>query len=369
MAKRLLLLNGMAIVGVILFHATGYGFTAMFSWAHRYRPVTSPNYDEIGTTAYYALRLVEQFVVFSIPAFLFVSGFFVSVLAGRTRATIDGRTVRARIRSLVVPYLFWSAVVLGALALQGRVFSETRYLAMLATGATNPNYYYVPLLVQFYLVAPLIVLLARRWWKPLLAATAVLQLAVYALQYVVVVGADVPTLTAIATALPKWFFGVQLFWFTVGVVAGFQQHAVKDFVTRTAWLWPGCAVFFFVLGVIEWEVLLRLSGHAWTENRVTIIDGLYAGTFILAFLSVLDVRPAFAGTLATLGAHSYGIYLVHGLAMEYFSRTVYHVTPWLLSQQALFVPLVIALGLAAPLLLMRLVRRSPVRGMYSYVFG
>ena len=79
MAKRLLLLNGVAIVCVILFHATGFGFTAMFAWAHRYREVSSPNFDAVGTGAYYAFRLIEQFVVFAIPAFLFVSGYFVSV--------------------------------------------------------------------------------------------------------------------------------------------------------------------------------------------------------------------------------------------------------------------------------------------------
>ena len=46
------------------------------------------------------MRLIEQYAVFTIPAFLFVSGFFVSVLAGRSRSGITASSVLARIRAL-----------------------------------------------------------------------------------------------------------------------------------------------------------------------------------------------------------------------------------------------------------------------------
>src|SRR5687768_6210846 len=138
MAKRLLLLNGIAILCVILFHATGFGYTAMFAWPHRYRPVSSPNYDAVGTSAYYALRLMEQFVVFAIPTFLFVSGYFVSVMTGRNRQTMDYRAIGARIKGLLNPYLVWSAIALVGLALEGRIFSASRYVWLLVTGSTDP---------------------------------------------------------------------------------------------------------------------------------------------------------------------------------------------------------------------------------------
>lgn len=369
MAKRLLLLNGVAIVCVILFHATGFGFTAMFAWAHRYREVSSPNFDAVGTGAYYAFRLIEQFVVFAIPAFLFVSGYFVSVLTGRSGSTINPRAIGARIRALIVPYLFWSAVVIVALALQGRVFGGGQYARMLLTGSTDPNYYYVPLLIQLYLVAPLIVFLARRHWKPLLAITACLQLSVYLLQYAIVLDVRDPAIRAAATMLPKWFFLAHLFWFSAGVVAGFQQQVFKTVLERSrGWLVPALGVL-FVLGVIEWELLLNWSGSPWRENRATLIDGLYAATMILSFLAVANLRLPFPNTLVALGTQSFGIYLVHGIVMEYFSRGLYHFAPWILGQQWLFQPMLIALGLSVPLLLMWAVRRSPSRGLYSYVFG
>jgi peptidoglycan/LPS O-acetylase OafA/YrhL len=368
MARRLLLLNGVAILCVILFHATGFGFTAMFAWAHRYRHVASPNYDAMGSAAYYGLRVIEQLVVFSIPAFLFVSGFFVAVLTGRTRSTPDSKAIGARVRHLLVPYAFWSAVVLAAFALQGKVFSESQYLRLFLTGASNPSYYYVPLLIQLYVLAPVIVLLARWNWKALLAATAALQVVVYLLQYLLILSPELPVARAIATMLPKWLFVVHLFWFTFGVVAGFQLPAMRPIIDRHRWLWLGAAATLLVVGVVEWELLLHWSGRPWIENRATFIDGLYAACMILSFIAFADVRVPLSEALQTLGAQSYGIYLVHGLAMEFLARGLYHVAPLVLGRQLLLQPLLIGLGLATPLALMAVARRSS-RGFYSYLFG
>jgi len=369
MVNRLLLLNGVAIVNVILFHATGFGFTAMFSWAHRYRPVDSPNYDEIGTTAYYALRLVEQYAAFTIPAFLFVSGFFVSVLAGRHGGGINSRTVGARVRALAVPYLFWSVAFLTALALEGRVYSGGRYIRMILTGATHPNYYYVPLLMQMYFLAPAVVWAARRRWRTLLIVTGLLQVSVYLLQYPVVLNVDHHLVRQLASMFPKWVFTSYLFWFSLGVAAGFEQQAFKAFVHRWRWGLAVASAALFAAGIVEWEALLSLSGGPWAEHRHTLIDGLYAGTVILGFLGFSDLRLPYANALASMGAKSFGIYLSHGIFMEYAARGVYHVIPVILGQQAVFFGLMIGIGLGAPLLVMNLMSRSRARVFYPYVFG
>ena len=368
MAKRLLLLNGLAIVSVILFHSAGFGFTAMFSWAHRYKAVSSPNYDQIGTAPYYAFRLAEQFTVFSIPAFVFVSGFFVAFLAGRTR-TVDPKAIGARVKSLLVPYFLWSAIALLGLALQGRIFSGLQYVGLILTGATHPVYYFVPLLVQYYLLSPLIVSLVRWKWKLMLIATGLWQILVYLLQYPIVLGIDAPVVKALAAALPKWFFPVYLGWFTFGVVTGLQSETFRRTLDRLKWFLLSGVVVFFTLGFFEWELLLQASGQPWIENRGTLIDALYAASFILSFIAFSDVQLPFSESLAALGAKSYGIYLVHSLAMEYFSRSLYHFAPWVLGHQVLFQPMLITVGLAVPLVMMVIIRRSPSRTLYPSVFG
>jgi peptidoglycan/LPS O-acetylase OafA/YrhL len=90
---------------------------------------------------------------------------------------------------------------------------------------------------------------------------------------------------------------------------------------------------------------------------------------ILAFLAYTEVQLPFANVLLDLGGRSYGIYLVHGIVMEYVSRGLYHLAPWVLARQSLLQPALIVLGLGIPLALMALVSRSRWRGMYGFVFG
>jgi len=46
----------------------------MFWWTDRYLPVSVPNFDQFGGPSYYFYRVLEQLVIFMIPAFFFVSG-------------------------------------------------------------------------------------------------------------------------------------------------------------------------------------------------------------------------------------------------------------------------------------------------------
>ena len=91
MTKRVFLLNGLAIVAVVCNHAASWGYTALFWWTDRYRPVTVPNYDQLGSLSYWAIVVVRQLTVFSLPAFLFVSGFFVAYASRGNRSSLTWR--------------------------------------------------------------------------------------------------------------------------------------------------------------------------------------------------------------------------------------------------------------------------------------
>ena len=76
MIKRLLYLNGLAVITVILYHSAAWGFVGMFYWADRYRNVPAPNFDLIGSSSYFALRTIEQLIIYGIPTFLCLVSFF-----------------------------------------------------------------------------------------------------------------------------------------------------------------------------------------------------------------------------------------------------------------------------------------------------
>ncbi len=368
MTRKLLYLNGIAILTVILFHAAGWGFTAMFSWAHRYLPVVSPDFSQAGSPTYYGLHLVEQLVVFSIPAFLFVSGFFVAFSAGK-RTTLPWKTVLTRIKLLLIPYLLWSALILIVSIVQGRPFNLPDVAQSILIGSTYPSYYFVPLLIQYYLLAPLIVPLARRYPIPLLIFTGLLQLTIHALIYPTILGVASPLTDFFSQSFPKWFFPVRLFWFCSGVIVGFHLGQIKETILRLRPVWIGLTVAFFAIGFFEWELLTAASGQPWIEMRETVVDALYAAAFILMVLSLPETALPFSKTFNDWGGKSFGIYLVHSPVMEYTARAIYHFLPALLGVQALFAVVIAGIGLGLPLALMALVKRSPAQRWYAYLFG
>jgi len=366
--RRLLLLNGLGVVSVILFHATGWGFTAMFSenWTARYEALEAGNYDVI---AYHTLRGIEQLVSFAIVAFVFVSGFFVAVAAGQCRSSVGWKPIISRLKYLIIPYALWSGLIWIALGLEGRIFTPGDYGLRFLTGATDPAYYYVPLLAQLYLISPLLVPIAKHHWKWLIGSLALLQIIVYLAHYPGLLNIDIPAADAFVRVMPKWFFPVRIFWFALGMVVGFHIRTLKDALVRLRWVWLSATAVMLVLGILEWEVLVVRSGSRGLQTQETLIDGLYGLGVILTFLAFSNARLPFAGELSSLGSKSYGIYLIHSPVMQYLSRALYHLAPGVLAHQFLLLALLIVCGLGLPLLLMFAVNRSPARPYYAYQFG
>ncbi len=112
MVRRLLILNGLATLAAVIYHASGWGYTAMFWWADRYRPARVPDFADMGSAGYYFLRLVEQGAGFGMPAFLLVSGFFAAFSAGRHARNPWWKTVAHRVAELGPPFVLWSLLIL-----------------------------------------------------------------------------------------------------------------------------------------------------------------------------------------------------------------------------------------------------------------
>lgn len=369
MFKRLLQLNGFAILAVVVFHAAGWGFVAMFAWAERYASFVAADYVATESLSYFVLRVMEQAAVFAIPAFLFVSGLFMAFAAGRQGKTVSWQVVQARIRTLIIPYLLWSVLLLALTTLTTGAFSPTTTLLALLTGQANPAYYYVPLIVQFYLLSPYLVPLARKNPRLLLLVTGLVQLFVQASYTPALLGVDVPLLNTITAFTPKWLFITRIFWFSTGIVAGFHLKTLEERLPR--WRWPllGATLLLLGLGVVEWLLIARSTAGVWVEHRETFVDTLYCAAAILTILAFHRHSFPLSDTVGDLGARSYGIYLVHSPAMEYGIRAIYHLAPRLLAHQIIVQPMLILLGLGVPLALMVIASRTAARRIYKYSFG
>ena len=369
MAKRLLILNGLAICGVVLNHASSWGFIAMFWWTDRYLPVAVPNFDQIGGLSYYVLRLVEQLIAFSVPSFLFVSGFFIAFVAAKSPLAERWKIAWKRILALLIPYLIWSLLTILGDTLLGAKIAPMNLLKMLVFGRAREPYYFIPLLIQLYLLSPLILAMAKKNWKILLAGAFLIQMFVQCLRYLELLGLESAALDMLIRFTPSWLFVTKVFWFVFGVVVYLHLQQFVPWLDRYKRILLVAWVAFLFIGMVEWEALLRLSGEEWIAYSDTALDTLYACAFILCFLAFSKLAIPFAKELGKVGGKSYGIYLMHTLFIEYTARLIYNLTPGVLAFPLILVAVLTVFGLGFPLALMAVTERTPLRRWYGYLYG
>lgn len=358
MVRRLLLLNGLAALGVGVHHAAAYGFLAMFNWTNAYRDVAVPNYDTMGSAAYYVLIFIRQLDSFAIPAFLFVSGFFVAFASGKSGA-MKWDAVKLRVLKFVAPFLIWTLIFFimqPTLPRTANMFLRT--------------YYYIPLSIQYYLLSPYLGPLAKKHWKTLLLVTAVIQIAVMSLGYFNYFRVDFPGMQMAIQLTPTWFFPSRIFYFCLGLVAGFHRKMFARWFAQTRYVLLGALIFFLVMSMVEYQIVDNAISDRWLgPNFIGVFRTLYATSFSLVFLAFDKVKFPYEKGLNKLGSMSLGVYLVNTPAIYVTSSLIYKLMPAVLGIQILYQPILIVAGVGIPVILMNLLGKSPVRGYYQYVFG
>jgi surface polysaccharide O-acyltransferase-like enzyme len=359
MAKRLLLLNGLAALMIGFHHAAAFTMSAMFDWTNRYRDVSVPNYDLVGSFPYYVILTIRQLDGFAIPAFLFVSGFFISFLARGQASQLRLAMVLPRIKLLLVPFALWTGI---RIALTGSLPSSLPNLLGL--------YYYIPVIIQLYLLSPLLLALAKRNWMVLIGLAAFVQIGAEGARYLQALGMASPVTAAIVRLTPQWFFPGLMLYFSIGMVFGLHAGPMGKWLHRYRWHLLVLVVGAGLLTIIEHEVLARLTGQQWMGRTFDGISRtIYATSFTLCFVAFLDAPTPFARQLTELSSKSLGIYLMNTPAVFAAGSLMYHLTPWVLGMPLLYFTIQLIVGLGGPILLMELIRRSPAQRVQRFAFG
>ncbi len=360
MFKRLLVLGGISIFLVPVYHASGYGFFAMFQWTDRYLPVSVPNYDQVGSLAFYVIVLIQQLSEFALPAFMFISGFFLAFAAGGERPTLRWKVVLARVKTMSIPLVLWTAIFF--------LFFLRRLPADL--DELFDRYYYVVLLCQYYLIAPYIIAFAKNNWKIFLVVAALLDFGRFGLRYLDFFGIGFPGQQLLISLSPKWLLPNLFFWFALGMVGGFRQQPFVRWLRRWRWVLLITTIILAVLTMVEYQILARIAGEGWLGPYFGGVSRkLYAFFFVMAFLAFENLPIPFSDAFSNLGVKTLGIYLVHSRLMYIVAVILYRYLPWILGNQLLYQLLLILAGLGGTLLLMEVVKRTPARRAYRYIFG
>jgi peptidoglycan/LPS O-acetylase OafA/YrhL len=370
MIRRLLIFNGLAIVCAVTNHALVWELTAMSWWADRYLPPDILlNHAPLESWRFFMVKLIQQIVFFAVFVFLFISGYFEAIAAGRQQKTVPWKLVLRRVKFLIIPYLVWTAVILVLNVLQGQSYTAWEIVKIILLGGASPPYYYVILLIQLYLLSPLLVPFARNRWRVLLLITGILQLFVLAAHYAAILGIEPAGLEPLANILRAWQLIGYAFWFFLGTTIGFHLREFSARIARWRWFILFGMIVAFIIGFIEWNMLMQLSSREWISPQVLFFNRVFVLLVLLAFIAFDNWVLPFPRLFNRLGPKSYGIYLIHVIVLEATARLVYHVAPGLLAFQFLFLPVLVVVGVGVPVFMMEVFDHAALRKYYKYIFG
>lgn len=360
MNRNLGSLNGIAILSVIAAHAAGWVFTAMFFWTNRYLPVSVPDYRMMNTPVYYLFVFFNVATIFSVPAFLFMSGFFAAYIT-RTSKGFTWKTVLTRIRELFFPYLVWSLVVFAYQAWNGQVFTPLVYLEKVLTGKALPHYYYVAVIVQLYIVAIWLLPFVQKHWKWALGAALAAQIVSIAPNYL-------RFINGLSNPIPTTFFTTFVFYFAFGAAVFYNSKRIIDRLHAWKWWLLAGALIALAAALIETESIFQRFQVDFRGGVITIPSMAYAILFMLAFLGFSRDLNLTSRWLTLLGQRAYGVYLIQPLILEFVSRAVYHFLPFFLGWYIPFFIVIYIAGLSIPLAFAWAIRKVNGR-LYPFLFG
>jgi surface polysaccharide O-acyltransferase-like enzyme len=338
MHRQYAALSGIAISLIALNHAIHFGL----------------DLNPAGGSVRHWLVFLQALGAFAVPAFLFISGAFLSYSA----AQLSWRFVKSNVGRIAWPYLVWSTIFYAVVLFTNEERqSAAGYVKSLVVGYP---YHFVPLLLFWYVAAPLVVKVGRSSPVLLLSGIGSYQAALLAIRYPEIFGnwqlleaaSGVLKLPVLFTSMSDWAI-----YFPLGLVLSLHGKEFKPHLLRIRSAILVTVAMLFALGLMN---AYGLVSAAWARLVVPIP--------LMFVLPTID-RDSIPGAkrLESIGKQSYGIYLVHFVVLNIVAAL------WLDTTSSLrygVYPVFIALALGVPLLMMDALQRVPrVRKIYRYVFG
>lgn len=348
MQRQYMALSGVAMVLVVLNHAIHMGLQGL----------DRLGYATIEGGWRFGLTAVQALGAFAVPIFFFVSGSFMAY-AARSAQRLSPSFVWRGVRHIVWPYVVWSLLYyLLMFVYQGEQYSVFGYVKNLAVGYP---FHFVPLLITFYVLSPLLILVARRYGWLLLVATGFFQLFLLNLRDPGMFGFAFPASLRIlfppvlGNPLADWAI-----YFPMGLVFGLYATQWKPWLLRTRWAFVAAAALLFGAGLLD---AAGLAAIPWARYLCPV-----PLMFVLPVVARKSI-PAVA-RLETVGKRSYGLYLTHLIVMNLVLIVLELTGGQPAGMLMAIFPLLFFAGLLVPMLLMgNMQRRSSARKVYRYVFG
>lgn len=270
-----------------------------------------------GSFSEYLGTIVRQVLNCAVPVFLACSGFFLAKKSLSTSNEIS-RFYKKQILRVYLPCLIWSVPWLLLHLINGRPLI-TGVVMFLLCGFTI--YYFVLLMIQLYLLLPVIQKVTNKWGG-VIAALVLSLMSVVLLNYIRAINGISLPMTVYAAPFPLW-----IVFFVVGV---YLSRVERNYSIG----WVSVGVFIaLLLQVIEARYLCSFHG---------VGQGIKPSSFVFSLLMVLLLfstkfeerynkrNTCIKNGISNIGEVSFVVYLSHTLVILLAGRIgFYSSAPWL----------------------------------------
>lgn len=371
MIKKLLLLNGLAITAVLINHAAAFGLLAAINWPDQNMLLIQYLSGKAINLEQFLLLTLVQMCVFCVPAFIFVSGFFVAYASRGAQGQLTWKVIWEKVFHLLVPYVVWSLIALlfrYIVHYGGTTYTVGEIVKMFFFSGVLSHFSFIPALSYLYILSPFLIRFAKVRCKQFLLLAAAFQVSGVILHYLRRYGVDFPGLDELLYLTEPWLPTMWVLYFALGITFGLHLASFKSWLERSqGWIFS-TLILASVLTMME--ALLRFDPSrqgGYVAYYGTFSFLLYSIAFILSFL--LLPKIPLARYLSYVGPKTLGIFLVHYMVIYVIARGIVEFVPSLLPYRVIIVVLLFLSGLGVPLLGMKLLTVPPLRKYYRYVFG
>lgn len=248
---------------------------------------------------------MNSLVQFAVPLFIFISSLVLSYRFKAGNVSLSAFYLK-RLRGVLLPYLLWSLFYAALKSwLNGNpaeFFWLVKLWNMLITGSAFYHLYFILIIVQLYLLLPLLIWIIRKLTllQTLLLA-AIMQIIFYYLNKTIIYSIYPHPGNLLGSYVPVVLVGSWL---------GLNYSKIKG---RFKAGLPYLYLVNVMLGVLFVFVNIKVRGGV--RLNLAVYYAVYHSFVLLTSWNIwqLMIKPVFNRTLGDLGQHSFAIYLVHPL--------------------------------------------------------
>lgn len=307
----------------------------------------------------YGLSFLSGLGIFAVPIFLFLSGCFFAYAASRDdRLRPSYKIVWVNIWHVAFPYLIWTLIFyVEIFFLHQERYSLPGYIKNILAGYP---FNFVPLLIFYYFVSPILVRLLKRfgWW--VIAIIAFYQVLLIMIVHPSAFGVSLPSYFGflappiLSTPLADWAI-----YFPLGLIVVIQANRLSAVVHRYRWALLIITVVLYLLAALS----------ALSVLKAPLARYLSPMTFLLLSTNFKRAAIPMVRQLELVGKRAYGIYLMNLLILDVTLFALLSLFPGALGYYLLLLPILFAEVLFISMGLMGALEREVKPEVYRYVFG